>query len=429
MTEADNLRESVLGKLVAELINGTQAAEILQLSTRQVRRLKKRFVKKGIKGILHGNRGKISNQAVPETERKTIVKIIKATYPDFGPTLACEKLSELHKISFSNETIRQIMIGENLWKVKVQKFEEFPHIWRARKDCLGQMEQYDGSYHNWFEGRLKNAQGQAITENCLLCSIDDATGQITKAQFADNEGTEATFTFWQEYLETQGKPVSIYLDRGATYKNNPRKNAVNVVELTQFQRACQQIGIDLIHAHSPQAKGRIERLFQTLQDRLVKELRLKNISTITEANIFLTKVFVPWFNEKFAVVAKKKTNLHTIMTAKELLQLPSVFSIHDYRNIMNDYTVMYNGRLYQVDPKQPTLVRIGDHIIVQTRTNGQIFLFKENAELRFTEILERSKKSVVAETEDGRRFGHKPAFDHPWKIEQRKVLSLNPVLA
>lgn len=423
MTEADSFKESALTKLVGKTMNGTQAAELLQLSTRQVRRLKKRFVKKGIQGILHKNRGRISSHAMPDAERKTIVKIIKTTYPDFGPTLACEKLSELHKIHFSNETIRQIMIGENLWKVKVQNFEEFPHVWRVRKDCVGQMEQYDGSYHNWFEGRLKTALGETIMEHCLLCSIDDATGKITKAQFADNEGVMATFTFWQQYLLTQGKPVSIYLDRGSTYKNNPKKNTIHVLELTQFERACRQLGIDVIHARSPQAKGRVERLFQTLQDRLVKELRLKGISAIAEANDFLTETFIPWFNKKFSVEAKKKTNLHTVMTVKELTQLSCIMSIHDQRNIMNDYTVMHQGKLYQVDPQQPALVRTGDRITVQTRTNGQIFLFKHNTELRFVEILERAKKAQTVKTEDGRRFGHKPAAGHPWRFKQQAALS------
>jgi hypothetical protein len=321
------------------------------------------------------------------------------------------------------------MIEAGLWRVKVQTIDQFPHVWRERKDCFGQMQQYDGSYHNWFEGRLLDALGLAITLNCLLCSIDDATGQITKAQFSDNEGVTATFTFWQEYMETLGKPVSIYLDRGATYKNSLKKNAVNPLELTQFERACQQVGISLIHAHSPQAKGRIERLFQTLQDRLPKEMRLKHISTIAEANVFLDKVFVPWFNKKFAVVAKKKTNLHTIQTSKELIQLPAIMSIQTQRAIMNDYTVMHGAKLYQVNPKQPALVRIGDRVTVQTRTNGQIFLFKQNSELLFTEILERPKKAAVIKTQDGRRFGNKPAANHPWGFTRHESLSLKkPVL-
>lgn len=429
MTERDSLKESTLQKLIARLINGTMAAEILQLSVRQVRRLKRRFVNKGVKGILHKNRGKASNHAIPESARKTITKIIKTSYSDFGPTLACEKLSELHKIHFSSETIRQIMIEAKLWKVKIKSFEKFPHVWRARKDCFGQMQQYDGSYHNWFEGRLKNALGEAVAINCLLCSIDDATGKITYAKFDDSEGVLPTMSFWQEYITINGKSCSIYLDRFSTYKNNQKKNTVNILELTQFQRACRQLGIEVINANSPQAKGRIERLFQTLQDRLVKELRLRNISTIAGANIFLTKTFIPWFNRKFAVAPKKPDDIHAMLGEKELLQLPAILSIHDQRNVMNDYTVLHQGKLYQVDPKQPALVRIGDRITVQTRQSGQIFLFKQNTELQFTEILERSKKAVAVKTEDGRRFGHKPDADHPWKIEQQRALSLNPVLA
>ena len=427
MTERDSLRESTLTKLAAREINGTQAAEMLKLSTRQVRRLKKRF-NKGIKGILHKSRGKVSSHAVPETERKTIVKIIKTNYPDFGPTLACEKLSELHKIHLSSEAIRQIMIKAHLWKVKVQKFERFPHCWRVRKDCFGQMQQYDGSYHNWFEGRLKNSQGIGVTLNCLLTSIDDATGKITYAKFDDSEGVMPTMAFWQEYLESKGKPCSIYLDRFSTYKNNHKKNTVNVLELTQFQRACRQLGIEVINANSPQAKGRVERLFQTLQDRLVKELRLKNISTIAEANEFLIKVFIPWFNKKFAVVPKNNNDIHTKLEQKELLQLPAILSIHDQRNVMNDYTVMHGGKLYQVNPKQRALVRIGDRITIQTRLDGQISIVKENTELQFAEITERPKKAELAKTEDGRRFGNKPAADHPWKTYQTTV-SLKPVLA
>lgn len=430
MTEADSLKESTLQKLVGKVINGTQAAEILLLSVRQVKRLKKRFVKKGVKGILHQNRGKASNHSLPEFTRKEITKIIKTSYPDFGPTLACEKLAELHNISLSTQTIRTLMIGNGLWKVKPVASEKFPHVWRARKDCLGQMQQYDGSYHNWFEGRLKNVSGEAIMENCLLCAIDDATGRITYAKFDDSEGVLPTMAFWQEYVGINGKSCSIYLDRFSTYKNNPRKNAVNILALTQFQRACKQLGIEVIHANSPQAKGRIERLFGTLQDRLVKEMRLKNISTIAEANIFLTKTFTPWFNRKFAVAPKNSNDIHTKLSKKELLRLPSIFSIHDQRNIMNDYTVMHGGKLYQVDPKQPALVRTGDRITVQTRQRGQIFLFKQNTELLFTEIPERAKKARALKTEDGRRFGNKPQPNHPWKtFNQQKNLSLNPVLA
>ena len=302
MTETDSLRESILRKLVSKIINGTQAAEILKLSVRQVKRLKKRFVKQGVKGILHKSRGKVSNHAVPESAKKEIIKIIKTSYPDFGPTLACEKLTGSHHISLSTQTIRTLMVKSGLWIVKPMRQEKFPHVWRARKDNYGQMQQYDGSYHNWFEGRLKNARGEEIIINCLLCAVDDATGKITYAKFDDSEGVVQTLAFWQEYIRINGKPCIIYLDRFSTYKNNPKKDSQNILALTQFQRACRQLDVEIINAHSPQAKGRIERLLQTLQDRLVKELRLKNISTIAEANVFLLKEFIPGLNKKFGII-------------------------------------------------------------------------------------------------------------------------------
>ena len=429
MTAVDSLRESILRKLISKIINGTEAAEALKLTVRQVKRLKKRFVKNGVKGILHKNRGKVSNHAVSNSVRTEIVKIIKNKYLDFGPTLASEKLTEDHKITLSSETIRQIMITGDLWKVKPKTMEKSPHVWRARKDSYGQMQQYDGSYHNWFEDRLKNILGEKVTMNCLLASIDDATGQITHAKFDDSEGVVPTLTFWQEYLKTHGKPNTIYLDRFSTYKNNLKKNTVNDLELTQFQRACRQLGIEVINAHSPQAKGRVERLFQTLQDRLIKELRLKNICTIAEANTFLTKTFIPLFNKKFAVIPKKETNLHTMLHDKELLQLPAIMSIQDNRIIMNDYTVMHNSNLYQIDPKQPTLVRAGDKVTVQTRLNRQTFIVKESIELLFTKITERPKRITEFKTEDKRLFGHKPSPSHPWKTYEQKTLLLNPVLA
>jgi transposase len=429
MTEADSLKERTFTQLVAKTINGTQAAEILGLSTRQVRRMKRRFGKKGLTGILHSGRGKISNHALSKHSRKEIVTIIKSSYPDFGPTLATEKLSELHEIYFSNETIRKIMIEEEIWKVRVRVIDHFPHVWRVRKDCFGEMEQYDGSHHNWFEGRLQDAQGACVMEQCLLAAMDDARGTITKAQFAPNEGVMATFTFWQQYVKTNGRPVNIYLDRGSTYKNTPKKNTVNEIDLTQFERACQQVGIKLIHARSPQAKGRIERLFQTLQDRLVKEMRLRNICTIEEANTYLTEIFIPRFNKTFAVVTKKQTDLHTVMTEKELAGLPAIMSIHDQRNIMDDYTVMHQTKLYQVNPWQSTLVRTGDKVTVQTRTGGQVFIFKGASELQFTEILERPKKVILAKGPDRRRIGHAPKPNHPWKLNSLKSLLLkNPVL-
>lgn len=418
MTEKDKLRETTLQKVKDGTLTASLAAEVLKLSWRQVMRLKKKFNKKGLLGILHANRGKTSNCKLPLKETTKAMKIVKEKYVDFGPTLANEKLKEIHNITMSTETLRQLMITNKLWISKPIQTEKYPHTWRARKDSFGEMEQYDGSYHNWFESRLKDEAGEVVTLQCLLASIDDGTGRISHAEFAVSEGVMPTFGFWTEYIKDHGKPVSIYLDRFSTYKNNTKRNTKEVLDPTQFGRAMNQLGIRVIHAHSPQGKGRIERLFQTLQDRLVKELRLKNISTITEANVFLQQIFIPAFNKQFAVVPKVKTNAHTSLNQDEKLNLEVICSVQDERKIMNDYTISHEGRLYQIDPRQKTLIRINDRVIVCTKVNGSKTILKHEKELEFKEITERAKRQASQpKSADQRSMGHKPKQNHPWKQE------------
>jgi hypothetical protein len=378
--------------------------------------LKKSYDKHGVLGILHKNRGQPSNRACNKQVREAAMKIIKTNYSDFGPTLVCEKLLELHEISLSAETIRTFMIKDKLWNPRPIKVNTNPHTWRARKDCFGQMQQYDGSYHNWFEGRLRDRLGNPLKETCLLAAIDDATGQITHAEFGDSEGVLPTMEFWQNYIIRNGKPLDVYLDRFSTYKNNAKKNQVALtLELTQFQRAMQQLGVGVIHANSPQGKGRIERLFQTLQDRLVKEMRLKSISTRAEANGFLLEEFLPTFNQKFAVIPRQAANLHRTVTPEETKQLSTICSIQDSRTVMNDYTISHNSTYYQINPKQQTLVRTNDLVIVSTKLDGSKLILKNDKELEFTEITERAKKLTLPKVMDRRMFGHAPKLNHPWK--------------
>ena len=415
MTDKDKLRESTLQQVKDGTLTAGSAADILELSWRQIMRLKKRFKNKGLRGILHTARGKASNQKLPEKKTTKAMKIIKEKYIDFGPTLANEKLAEVHHISMSTESLRQLMIKEKLWLPKPVTQEKYPHTWRARKDNFGEMQQYDGSYYDWFEGRLKDEAGNTINEQCLLAGIDDATGKMTHAEFAASEGVMPTFRFWTAYLENNGKPASIYLDRFSTYKNNIKKNTQELLDPTQFGRAMNQLGIRVIHAHSPQGKGRIERLFQTLQDRLVKELRLKNIFTIVEANKFLQNIFMPAFNRQFAVVPKHTTDAHRSLSAEEKLSLSVICSVQDERIITNNYTVSHNNQLYQIDPRQKTLVRTGDTVIICTKLKGSKTILKHGKALDFTEITARPKQAVVLKTESGRRLGHKPKADHPWR--------------
>jgi len=238
--------------------------------------------------------------------QKTILKVkryLKEIYYDFNPLLAQEHLRDDNKINLSKETVRQLMIEEKLWKPR-RKSDVKKFFWRERKDNYGEMQQFDGSYHNWFEGRNEEELG---LEQCLLLSVDDASGKITGARFEYNEGVVPVFKFWRDYFKTNGLPLAIYLDKFSTYKIN-HKNAVDNKELmTQFERAMSQLAVKVIHANSPQAKGRVEKMNGTLQRRLVKEIRLKNVDTIDEANRYLIEEFIPKFNKQFAVVNKKES--------------------------------------------------------------------------------------------------------------------------
>jgi hypothetical protein len=292
MTDKEVVRFDIINNLINHKIRIGQAVKTLGLSVRQVKRLRKRVREFGTEGVVHKGRGKESNRKTDEATRKKVETLLTDTYSDFGPTFAVEKLREHHDVVLSKETIRMMMVRLDLRTVRSRKENGQYHAWRPRKEYFGEMQQFDGSYHLWFEDRGG--------EHCLLASIDDATGCITKAVFADNEGVVAVSTFWKEYVEEHGKPVSVYLDKFSTYKVN-HKNAVDNKELrTQFQCMTARIDIRLITAHSPEAKGRIERLFGTLQDRLVKEMRLCGISTPEAGNIYLRDIFIPKINNPAA---------------------------------------------------------------------------------------------------------------------------------
>jgi hypothetical protein len=278
------------------------------------------------------------------------------------------------------------------------------------------MEQFDGSYHDWFEGRLLDTNGQPLKEACLLAAIDDATGKLTKLKFDGSEGVVPVDTFWKEYTESLGKPLKIYLDRGSTYKVNNKHLFDDPTVLTQFERAMEDLRIKVIHANSPQAKGRIERLFKTLQDRLVKELRLAGINTIAEANEFLEKIFIPKYNEKFSVVPKKPDNLHTPLTEVELTRINNIFSIQTYRNVNNDFTIRFKGRWFQLKEQQPTLVLRKDQIFVEEHLDGSIHMNLRDHYLDFVELPQRPEKvkmHVTGLTKERQIW--KPPMNHPWK--------------
>jgi len=395
----------IIKKVINKEITGVEAAETLNLTARHIYRIKSKVEKDGLKGLIHKGRGKPSNRTIPDKEKKRIIEIIKEKYWDFGPTFASEKLEENHKIKRDPKTIRAIMIAEDLWKPKRKKKQEY-RSWRQRRASFGELEQYDGSYECWFEDRGPKC--------CLLAAIDDAKGEITYAKFDVHEGVRPTFNFWQEYLEKQGKPLNIYVDKFSTYSMNHKIAKENPDTLTQFERAMRQLGVGVIRANSSQAKGRVERLFETLQDRLIKELRLKNISTTREANKFLEKIFIPKFNARFSVEPRSKANLHKKITEHEKNIFPSVFARHYERTIRNDYTISYKNAWYQLEETQTVAMFAGEALDVEERFNGEVYFKLRGKYLNYKRIPEKPIK-ISEKSKTWTLAPSIPAQNHPWR--------------
>ena len=414
MTKKEARRYEIIKDLIAKKIDGTEAAKLLNRSIRQVKRIKRIVNKKGIEGVIHGNRGQISHNKIDPRIIAKAKKHLKEIYYDFNPLLAQEHLRDDNKISLSHETVRQLMIKDKLWKPR-KKSDAKKFFWRERKDNFGEMQQFDGSYHNWFEGRNEKEIG---LEQCLLLSVDDASGKITEAKFEYNEGVIPVFKFWRDYFKTKGLPLAIYLDKFSTYKVN-HKNAVDNKDLmTQFERAMRQLDIRVIHANSPQAKGRVEKMNGTLQRRLAKEMRLKNINTIEDANKYLREEFIPKFNRQFAVITKKKTNLHRKLNEKQINELDKILSIQSERTINNDYTIRFKNSYYQLKEIQDTTVYKREKIIIEEHLSGEIKMSIRNKYLNYFLLPEKPKKEIdiklIALT-SRKQSNWIPPSNHPWR--------------
>lgn len=408
MSSKELTRYEVIKELVDNKINGTDASLKLGLSIRQVKRLKKKVKNEGAKGLAHGSRGKSGNRKIDLEIIAKVKNILKEKYPDFGPTFAREKLEEIDEIKIGTEKIRQIMIEEKLWKPRLKKKNGEHRQWRQRKENFGEMEQFDGSYENWFEGRAPVC--------CLLGAIDNATGKISKARFDQSEGVVPVFGFWKDYVSDTGKPLSIYLDRCSTYKQNAKSLADDPEALTQFQRAMEKdLDVEIIHARSPQAKGRIERLFQTLQDRLIKEMRLKNICSIEEGNKYLEEEFIPDFNKRFSVQPRGKNDLHRKLNEIEKVNLDKIFSIQNSRVVCNDFTVRHQGKYFQLLKDQPTLILRKDKVLVRENLEGKTSISLRGNDLNYKILPERPKKEIKEKKVTALTREWKPAADHPWR--------------
>jgi hypothetical protein len=399
-----SIREVKRLKALQSAIDGhiTQkvSAGMLGLSERQVRRMVKDVRELGDRGVIHALRGRRSNRKIAEETREQVLSLYQARYHDFGPTLAMEKLLECDGIKISDETLRRWLIDAGFWK-KRRKRSGFRQ-WRPRRECFGQMVQMDGSHHDWLEGR-----GAKLV---LMGYIDDATNTVY-GRFYDYEGTLPAMDSFKRYVEKYGLPMSVYLDRHTTYKSSKKDTEWDEVvgreSLSQFERALKELGVEVIHALSPQAKGRIERLFGVLQDRLVKEMRLRGIKTKEEGNAFLEEYMLR-YNERFTVCPANQADAHVELPTQ--VDLNRYLCIKTERTIRKDNTIALDGRLYQLEE------RGSKKVVVEGRLDGSLRMISRGVSLKYREITERPKKEVVPKT-DTRVFNRppKPAKDHPWK--------------
>jgi hypothetical protein len=405
---------NIIRDSISRKITNSQAAAMLSLSTRQVKRIKMRVRERGTNGIIHLLKGKRSNHHIDEKVKEKVVNLICKNYKDFKPTFAAEKILENHGIDISPETTRLWMASTGLWKPHKQKTSRY-RCFRPRKEYFGELLQFDGSYHFWFEDRFLGAEGQPI-EVCLLASIDDATGKITKAEFAPNEGVVAVFKFWKEYVLKIGRPINIYLDKFSTYKINHKAAVDNKDLITQFQRATRQLSINLIFASSPQAKGRVERLFKTLQDRLIKEMRLEKINNPKEGNIFLQNIFLPKFNNHFSVLPSKEGNSHKPIGKEDKTRINHIFSIQETRRVNFDYTIQFKNNWYQLLEIQPTTIRPLATVLVETWLDKSIHFMFKNYELKYVLLPGKQKKIREQPTVlTTHKLNYIPPANHPWR--------------
>ena len=368
MTQADRDRLVALKKAKKKLMTQREAAEELELSVRQLQRLLRGLKQRGDKAIIHGLRGRAPNRRIDEEIEKQAVTILSApAYEGFGPTLAAEYLGEKHGIEASKETVRQWMMRARLWRGRKAKLKAI-HTWRPRRSRFGELVQWDTSEHDWLEGRGE--------ELYLIAMIDDATSRLF-ARFVRSDSTEENMKLLWDYLEKFGRPLSFYTDKASLFRNNQKhkgdepgveKDAVEMPP-TQIGRALRELGIAWIAAHSPQAKGRVERNFGTAQDRLVKGMRVAGVKTIEQANEYLLNDYLVWERE-LTVEPASPDDAHRKLEKSH--NLAASLSHVETRQVRPDYTLRWGGKLYQIERRAVTAGLRRAPVRVEKRLDGSL---------------------------------------------------------
>ena len=401
-------RLEVMQRLKGKSLSQREAAKIAGVSVRHVKRMFKAYLEKGAAGLVSQRRGRVSNNRLSEEIRTQALDLLASKYRGFGPTLACEKLVEVEGLKISNESVRKMMMAAGLWKTR-RVLKIVTHQMRERRPCLGELVQIDGSPHDWFEGR---------TPGCvLLVFIDDATGRLGQLLFVGSESFFSYCAAAQAYFECYGKPVAFYSDKHGIFRVN-QASAGQESGLTQFGRAMQELDIQIICANTPQAKGRVERANQTLQDRLVKEMRLRGISSLEAGNAYLPE-FIADFNRRFGMQPISQHDAHRPLAAQD--NLAHILTWQEPRTLSKNLTVQFEKVVYQIQTRRSTYAMRHAAVTVCLDAQGNITILYKGKLLNYTVFHQQVKQSEVVHSKQidhallNQSKAHKPAPNHPWR--------------
>lgn len=398
MSDKELTRFNILSGVKNKTLSQIKAAQLLGITDRQVRNLLVLLERNGPRGLVSKKRGHPSNRRRSQRFKEQVLNIIREKYVDFGPTLANEKLEEKHTISLSTETLRQWMIEAKIWYPKRRKIKTHPL--RKRKECFGEMIQIDGSHEFWFEDR---------GEKCVaIVFIDDATGKITGLHFSKGESLDAYFITLEKHLKNHGRPISVYSDRFCVFDSPVEGN------LTQFQRSLKTLGIKSILANSPQAKGRVERANRTLQDRLIKEMRLQGISDIEKANEF-ADTFVKQYNKHFSKEPASQFDAHRPLETR--VDLSRVLSRYEERTLTKDAVFQFHNKFYKIKEVPEGKRIIGKKVEVRVGKDGSIRTFLEDKEVNAVplETVREERATLPPKPQWKERAYKAPSATHPWR--------------
>ncbi len=412
MSKQEISRIEIMQRIKDKRLTQAEASRIIGVSIRHVKRLFRAYKMQGAVGLVSRRRSKPSNNRLDPEVIQKVIDLVYKHYRDFGPTLAHEKLTEKHNLRLSRESVRGIMIAEGWWKPKRAKKPPV-HQMRERRSCFGELVQIDGSEHAWFEDR-----GPRCT---LLVYIDDATGQLMELWFAPEETFFAYCEASRHYFERNGKPVAFYSDKHGIFRVNQARPLGLTSGLTQFGRAMQELDIQIICANTPQAKGRIERANQTLQDRLVKELRLRGLSDIESGNAYLPE-FREDFNRRFAVVPRCSHNAHRPLCKSENLEL--ILTHQECRTLSKNLTVQAHHVVYQIQSNRPGYALRNAQVTVCENAKGEVTILYKNKPLSYTIYQKPIRQAQIVDTKTLDRqlmSPHSPSPNHPWRRYGRQV--------